>query len=235
VVLSLGNEMVNERGQDSLLLLYLSRDDFCEIAPVLDAACGTALDTPLGKLLADYMALLLRTIPNVKPEALPQLTSAIGAMVGACITPSPDRLVAAASQIELGRLDRVRRTVRSHLHSQFLGPDMLCRELATSRSQLYRLMQGAGGITRYIQRQRLLESWAALCDASNTRPIAAVAEGLCFADASSFSRAFRHQFGMTPRDVRSAVLAGLAPAAASVPRADPEPRKLGDYLRFSQR
>jgi AraC-like DNA-binding protein len=198
---------------------------------VLDAACGTVLNTPLGKLLADSMALLLRTIFDVTPEALPQLSGAIGAMVEACIAPSPDRIAAAASQIEFGLMDRVRRTLRSHLHSPSLGPDMLCRELATSRSRLYRLMQGAGGVTRYIQRQRLLESYATLCDASCAKPIAAVAEGLCFADASGFSRAFRHEFGMTPSDVRGAALAGLAPAAVSASRYRPGPRKLGDCLR----
>jgi AraC-like DNA-binding protein len=46
-------------------------------------------------------------------------------------------------------------------------------------------------------------------------PIGAVAESLCFADASNFSRAFRREFGMSPSDVRAVALAGLAPGAAS--------------------
>ena len=83
---------------------------------------------------------------------------------------------------------------------------MLCRQLGTSRSQLYRLMEGAGGVTHYIKRQRLFEGYAALCDTSNTRPIAAIAEELCFADRSAFTRAFRHEFGTRPSDVRAASL-----------------------------
>ena len=231
LVLSLGNEFVSERSQDDRLLFYLPRDRFREIAPTLDAACGTVLNTPLGKLLADYMALLARTLPNLTPEDLPQLTGTVTAMVEACIAPSPDRVATAASQIDLGRLEKVRRAVRSHLRSPSLGPAMLCRQLATSRSQLYRLMEGAGGVARYIHRQRLLEGHAALCDASNTKPIAAVAEELCFADAAGFSRAFRHEFGMTPSDVRGAALAGLAPAAMRSAGVGPEFRKLGDCLR----
>ena len=109
---------------------------------------------------------------------------------------------------------------------------MLCRQLATSRSQLYRLMEGAGGVARYIQHQRLLEGYAALCDTSNTRPIAAIAEELCFADGSAFNHAFRHEFGMSPSDMRAASLVGLAPGAMPKARVGPERRKLSDYLRF---
>jgi AraC-like DNA-binding protein len=145
--------------------------------------------------------------------------------------PSPDHLALAANQIDLGRLEGVRRAVRSHLHSLSLGPDMLCRLLATSRSQLYRLLEGEGGVTRYIQRQRLLEGHAALCDAASTKTIAAIAAELCFADGSGFSRAFRHEFGMSPRDVRAAFLAGLAPAAVPKTGFGLESRKLGDCLR----
>ena len=230
LVLSLGNEMVNERSQDDRLLFYLPRDSFREIAPAFDAACGTVLNTPLGILLADYMTLLARTLPDLTPEELPRLTGVVRAMVVACIAPSPDRVATARSQIALGQLEKVRRAVRGHLHSPSLGPAMLCRQLATSRSQLYRLMEGAGGVTHYIKRQRLLEGYAALCDTSNTRPIAAIAEELCFANGSGFSKAFRHEFGMSPSDVRAASLAGLAPATMPKVRVDPERRKLGDYL-----
>jgi AraC-binding-like domain len=69
LVLSLGNEMVSERSRDDRLLFYLPRDSFREIAPTLDAACGTVLNTPLGKLFADYMALLVGTLPDLGSPA----------------------------------------------------------------------------------------------------------------------------------------------------------------------
>ncbi|MBI2737793.1 MAG: helix-turn-helix transcriptional regulator [Rhodospirillales bacterium] len=34
---------------------------------------------------------------------------------------------------------------------------------------------------------------------------------LCFADASSFTRAFRREFGMSPKEVRAASPGGLSP------------------------
>ena len=230
-VLSLGNELISERSQDERLQLYLTRNSFCEIAPMLDAARGTVLNAPLGRLLAEYMLLLERNLPDLTPDDLPRLTGAVRAMVGACIVPSTDRMAIAASQIGAGRLEKVRQAVRKHLRSPTLGPDMLCREVGTSRSQLYRLLESESGVARYIQRQRLSEGHAALCDVSNTKRIATIAEELCFADASGFSRAFRQEFGMSPGEVRAASLAGLAPAATPKDRIGPEVRNLSDCLR----
>ena len=65
-------------------------------------------------------------------------------------------------------------------------------------------------MARYIQRERLLEARAVLSDRATTQSISTIAEDLCFADASSFSRAFKREFGYSPREVRSAALAGLA-------------------------
>ena len=212
-VLSLGEEMHSERGEDERLQLYLARDSFHRIAPLLDAARGTALNTSRGKLLADYMLLLERNLPSLTTEDAARLPSTVQAMLAACVAPSPDRVATARRLIDLTLMERVRRAIRKHLRSPSLGPNTLCREAATSRSQLYRLLEGEGGVSHYIQRRRLSESFAILCDTSNTFSISAIAETLCFADASNFSRAFRREFGMTPSDVRAAALAGHLPVA----------------------
>jgi AraC-like DNA-binding protein len=233
-LLSLGEEMrIRRRQQDERVQLLLARDSFQAIVPLLDATRGTALEASRGRLLADYILLLERNLPNLTPEDGSRLPSAIQAMVGACLAPSVDRLAAAGREIDLTLMERVRRAVRRHLRSPSLGPDKLCREAATSRSQLYRLLEDEGGVARYIQRRRLSESFAILCDTSNNFSIAAIAETLCFADASNFSRAFRREFGMSPREVRTASLVGLAPAATSKVSAGSETHSFADYLRLS--
>jgi AraC-like DNA-binding protein len=233
-LLSLGEEMhIRRRQRDERVQLLLARDSFQAIAPLLDATRGTALDASRGSLLADYILLLERNLPNLTPEEGSRLPSAIQAMVGACLAPSVDRVATAAREIDLTLMERVRRAVRRHLRSPSLGPDRLCREAATSRSQLYRLLEGEGGVARYIQRRRLSESFVILCDTSNNFSIAAIAETLCFADASNFSRAFRREFGISPREVRTASLVGLAPSATSKVTAGPETHSFADYLRLS--
>jgi AraC-like DNA-binding protein len=168
-VVSLGHEMVSERDHDERLQLYLQRDHFRDLAPTLDAARGTALQTPMGQIFADYLNVLERNLPDLPAEDASRLGGAIAAMVGACVAPSPEQIALAARQLDCGRLERVRRAVRRYLRSPALGPDFLCRAVGTSRSQLYRLMEAEGGVSRYIQRQRLLESHAILCDPANSK------------------------------------------------------------------
>ena len=75
--------------------------------------------------------------------------------------------------------------------------------------------------------RRLSESFALLSDAASTLSIGGIAETLCFADASSFSRAFRREFGMSPSDVRG----GLRPTASAT-KGEHDIHTFADCLRF---
>ena len=216
-VLSLGQEIQNRRDADERIQMYLSRDTFYSIAPLLDASCMASLPTSSSKLLADYMRLLLRNLPNLGDDDAPRLVDATRAMIAACLAPSAIRVAKARPIINVTLMEKVRQTVRRHLRSYELGPDLICRDAATSRSQLYRLLEGEGGVGRYVQKQRLSEAFSILCNSPQDLTVSAIAESLCFSDSSSFARAFRREFGVAPRDIRDAAQAGLSP----IPLADP--------------
>lgn len=148
-----------------------------------------------------------------------------------CGAPFVVSLERAAIQVNVALMERVRRVIGKHLRSPSLGPAKLCREAAVSRSHLYRLLETEGGVAHYIQRRRLSESFTLLSDAANTLSIGRIAESLCFADASSFSRAFRREFGMAPSDVRASSLAGLHPTASAVAGRH-DINSFADCLRF---
>ena len=134
-------------------------------------------------------------------------------MVAAAVAPSAERVAVANQQIALGCKERVRQVVRRHLRTPTFGPTILCRLVGMSRSHLSRLFEDIGGVARYIQRERLREAHAVLGDTATTQSISVIAEDLCFADASSLSRAFKREFGYSPGAVRSAAPAGFAPSA----------------------
>jgi AraC-like DNA-binding protein len=90
-----------------------------------------------------------------------------------------------------------------------LEPKTLARLVGMSRSNLYRLFEDIGGVARYIQRERLLEAYAILSDLKKVQSISKIAEDFCFADASSFNRTFKREFGYTPSEARYAALSGL--------------------------
>jgi AraC-like DNA-binding protein len=210
---SIGQEFLHERTHADRVQFFMPRAAFRDIAPLLDAALGSTLDTPLGHVLGDYMIALERRLPDMTEADLPRLTNAVGAMVAAAVAPSAGRAAVAQRQIHLGRRERVRQVVRRHLRTPTFGPTILCRLVGMSRSNLYRLFEDDGGVTRYIQSQRLHEARAVLTDPASKKSISAIAEDLCFADASSFSRTFRREFGHSPGEVRSAAMAGLTLSA----------------------
>ena len=231
-ILSFGEEIgIRRRQDDNRVQLLLPRDSFQAIAPVVDAARAMPLTSPAGRMLADYILLLEQNVPALDDDAANRLSNAVQAMLLACLAPTSDSQMAARHQIRVTLMERVRQAVRRNLRSPSLGPAKLCREAATSRSQLYRLLEDEGGVTRYIQRRRLSESFSILCDAQNNISIGAVADMLCFSDASSFSRAFRREFGMSPTDVRAATQTGLPPAPPPRSPLGPAALTFSDCLR----
>lgn len=200
-IFSLRQEMYSERTR-SRVQLYLARDRFRSLEPLLDGACGKAFDTRTGHLLAEYVGLLERHASKVAAVKGANLATAIEAMVNACLAPSASRFAQAQVQMDVILLERVRRAVLGNLRSPSLGVEKICREVAISRTRLYRLLDGEGGVVHYIQSQRLSEAFSILSDPANDMPIGEVSEMLCFSDPSTFSRAFRRHFGQSPKDVK---------------------------------
>jgi AraC-like DNA-binding protein len=230
-VVSLGEFSASERDLDSRLQLHIARDKFDAIAPVLDAARGQTVSTPLGSVMAEYIKLLERQLPSLADEDANRLPQAVVAMIAACVAPSADRMTTASGQITATLKDKARRCVLRNLRSHKLGPTLLCRELGMSRSSVYRLLEAEGGVAHYIQRHRLEEGFAQLSDPSNTKPVVAIAYELGMPDSSSFGRAFRRQFGISPTDVREAARAGL-PSSVTRPRQGSlDGGGIGDLLR----
>jgi AraC-like DNA-binding protein len=215
--------------EDLQLHLYLSRDHFSQMAPALDAACGSLVNTAMGHLFADYLLMLQQHLPHLPSEDLPRLKDAVGVMVNACLASSPDKVTEATNQIDLTRLEKVRCAVRKYLRSPALGPRLLCRCVGASRSQLYRMLECEGGVARYIQQQRLLAAYTALCDPSCATPVTVIAEEFCFADVSGFSRAFRKKIDMTPSDARAAARAGARRVPNLANRATVAPTRFYRY------
>ena len=228
---SLGQDFLHERTGVDRIQFFLSRDAFRDIAPLLDGALGSKLQTPLGPLLGDYMIALERLLPQVTDNDFAGIRNAVSAMVAAAVAPSATRIAFARSQIDVGRKERVRQAVRRHLRTPTLDPKSLGRLVGMSRSNLYRLFEDVGGIAHYIQHERLFEARTVLSKPESTQSISAIAEDLCFPDASSFTRAFKRKFGCSPSDVRHTAIGELPLSLAQKSREPSAGGTFGDLLR----
>lgn len=230
-VASFGRPLVSQRDADERLQLYLPRDSFPGLSAVFEAVEGRPLAGRMGQLLSEFIALMARTasaLSNTDPDVL---QTAVRGMLLACVAPSADHSVMAEAPLAATRKEVVRRLIDLHLNSPTLGPGFLCREAGMSRSQLYRLFESEGGVAHYVQRRRLRRCFTELSRNAGGRSVSAIAADIGFSDPSSFSRSFRKEFGLAPRDVMYSRLSG-APVEAVLAQAQAaEVPNLDDLLR----
>lgn len=185
------------------LSLTLPRDLFAAAAANFDGAAGDILTGPLAGLLVDYLRSLEARLIGMSPEDLVLVGRATAEMLTACVGPSRYRQEQARSTIASILFDRARSHIQAHFGDPELTPERVAQDLRVSRSNLYRVFEQAGGVSRYIQQCRLFAAHAALTHESGRR-IQDIAYSCGFKLASDFTRAFRREFGFSPREARDA-------------------------------
>ncbi len=103
------------------------------------------------------------------------------------------------------RLDALKALALDSLERADLSATTLAREVGLSARTIHRLFAASGGsFQSWLQERRLERCWAELATdrGSHQRTVADIAFGSGFNDLSTFNRAFRRRFGVTPRAVR---------------------------------
>jgi AraC-like DNA-binding protein len=194
-----------------VLMLFLPTDYSCkdrsewERVRRLDTTAGP------GALLAGYMKQLTRQLPHIPHEQAEGLSIATRVFVNACLSPYVDQASAMAPPASVCALvERTRLVVHQNMATPEFGPKHLVRLLGISRSKLYRLLDNVGGVASFINRERLKEAHRRLATSGYAVSIQAIGSGVGFRDHSSFSRAFRREFGYSPTEAREKALAKCA-------------------------
>ena len=105
-------------------------------------------------------------------------------------------------KIEDAFMGKVRHVLEANLDDDEFGITQLCRELAVSRTQLYRKFKSVSNqsIADYFKLLRLFKSKSLLSTTKMNVTEVAFASG--FKNLSYFSREFTHQFGKSPKEFR---------------------------------
>ena len=169
-----------------------------------DSATATLLPSnhPHTRLLASHYAAL--TLPP-EPEAgsAEATIEAIADIVAAAAGGTAD-IAAGVERAERHLyLAMIKRRIADNLETDALTADELCRHFQISRATLYRLFEADGGLSHYVREQRLNLAFRQLISpsAEDTRLID-LAVGMRFSSNSTFIRAFRRKFGLTPGELR---------------------------------
>lgn len=150
----------------------------------------------LRALLTDYLVGLTRTLPRLSPKQIRTLSGPTAALVAAGIAPTLKSIaIPSATTI----IWRAAHAVKQNIGRPKFGPKQLGQVLGMSRSNLYRHFSEFGGVASFIRRVRLHEALARLHVRGSSSPIHQIAIDVGFTEHSTFSRAFRREFGTSPR------------------------------------
>ena len=196
------------RGRDGqVFTLHLPRRGDPRETADLDEVHGSVLQAPMAAMLTDYVVSLATRLPSMTEAQADALAEPTRQLVTACVAPRRCRSVEADFPLSSLLLDRARHVVRQNMASPDFGPGQLVRLLAVSRSKLYRVLEASGGVAAFIQRERLQQARRLLSDPAEMRSVNLIAAEVGFLDHSTFSRAFRREFELSPSEAREVALA----------------------------
>ncbi len=196
-------------------VLYIPRDTLDAALPQPMRLHGLSPDNACGHLLSDHLAALLHGLPDTAPQELPALSAATVGLVAASLAPTVIDPLTTGVAVDGALLRRARRHIEDHLADTELAAAHLCKLLRVSRSTLYRLFEPLGGVSQYIKERRLARVHQILAQSCDRQPIARLAEDHGFKSAAHFSKAFRAQFGYSPREVPRAVEPARLPSGGN--------------------
>ncbi|WP_454621795.1 AraC family transcriptional regulator [Bradyrhizobium cenepequi] len=153
-------------------------------------------------MLRDHLAALYRRVPFLTIREAEALAKPALELAAAVINGSVREDTAAGVQVAL--FDMICRHVIERVLDPTLTPESIAGHFQISPRKLSYLFQNAGGISSYIQEQRLHHARIDLADTAQMhRSIADIAEGHGFVHPQSFTRAFQRLHGLTPREFRA--------------------------------
>ena len=111
---------------------------------------------------------------------------------------------AGSSAAQAALLHRICQTIERRLEDPDLVPARVAQAEGISERYLQRLFETVGdNFTHYVRERRLQRAWADLSNPTAAhRSISEIAYAYGFGDSAHFSRAFRHRFGLPPREFR---------------------------------
>jgi AraC-like DNA-binding protein len=114
-------------------------------------------------------------------------------------------LTSGASTVRTAHLTRIENFVRANMHRLELDPELIARECGISIRYLHELFRDTNQtLGQWIRDMRLEAAREDLASARNPLSIAEICYRRGFSDQAYFSRVFKQQFQMSPRDYRQA-------------------------------
>jgi AraC-like DNA-binding protein len=170
-------------------------DRFCSMQ--FDASSGS------GGLFSDMLELIPRRIDGMSEELCAMVGRQLVDLLALALKDDERTLISGGSAVREAHLARIESFARRHMGDPDLDPEKIARACRISTRYLHELFRDTDQtMGEWIRAQRLEASREALSEPSAKPTIAEIAYQCGFSDQAQFSRAFKAQFGITPREYR---------------------------------
>jgi len=163
-----------------------------------------------GHLLLAMVDTLRRDADRLQPSSALGVSEAITNVVAAGLRGLPRANLVKASNLRAYHLSRIRTYVQDHLRNPDLSVHSVAKALQLSPDHLSRLFRNEPmSLSRWIWKQRLDACRRDLADPRRREQgISDIAFMWGFNTAAHFSRSFREEYGVSPREWRESMLPG---------------------------
>lgn len=158
---------------------------------------------PLNRIITGHLRGTLEEVDQLSAAQGEQVGKGLGSLLAHCLAAST---LSAGAALEAGpdaRLLLICRFIQENLHDEALDAGMLAARFAMSRSTLYRLFQGVGGVAQYIRDQRLKRVCAEITAGRHRRESISTIVQRYGLDEAMVRRHVRDTYGMSPRALRA--------------------------------
>lgn len=178
--------------------------------PGIEDLCGLEVsgDSGMGAILLSHLRQMHASIDTVAPRDRAAVLRATVELTAAAFRPENQREGGTVFRRTL--LHRVQEYILANLADQNLGPQTISEAFGFSPRYLHRLFSEFDmTVSEWIKRTRLERCRYDLADARlGDRSITQIALRNGFGDSSHFSRSFRSEFGISPREHRQQIKLG---------------------------
>jgi len=170
-----------------------------------DRFCSYQFDATNGAsgLFVDMLHLIPRRYEAMNEEVCTTVGRQLIDLLALALETDERTLTSHGSAVRASHLTRIDAFLRRHLHDPELDPQKVARGCGISVRYLHELLRDTNQtLGQWIRDQRLAAAREKLRDANGGDSIAQVAYRFGFSDHAQFSRAFKAQFGISPKDFR---------------------------------
>ncbi len=203
----LGDTLDSINTDFDLLSAFIPREKLAPLLRFPDNVQGTVIDSSRGegKVFADFMEAVFHTAPSLSREMAQMTATSLIHLAAAALNRAQDVLDAVPAASIHSTLLRAKRYIDSNLDREDLCPQQVAQAIGASRSTLFRAFEPCSGVANYIRYRRLNRALRRLVsvptDGVNLR-ITDVALEFGYSSLPQFSRHFKQEFGLSPRDAQ---------------------------------